>query len=1145
MALWNALRRRPRRSPRNSKSSNRSRSSRWIEPLESKCLLATDTFLEFNLASSQGGAALVGNPSLVGAWGIASSPGASGAFSVSGALAQRSSSLSGDVAGGAFSANSGQVSVPMPTGQVYNSNATEFLLSPPSTGTSTAAATTEPAQYLYASLDGTIYGFNSQIDPQHAVPAVSVANAVFTGLTIANNGTADQLYAADSRGGNIDVFDTQFKQVTTSGSFTDPNLPAGAKLFNVESLGGKLYVTYVSLPVLDPPGPLNVSSLTFVLPPTGGVVDSFDANGNFLSRIAAGSPLDAPWGMALGPSSFGQFAGDLLIANHGDGKINAFDPSTGALIGTLSGADGNPFVMPGLLGLSVGSGDATAGSGAGDPGALYFTTGGAFNLPILPATSPSNQPIWPLTSEFVVPTFLQGSFGTIQVATSDPLTAVGTNAQATIGQTFAGALAAFGSADTPSPTAGATPAATYTASIDWGDGGSTSAGSVVATGNGGFVVLGTHVYSAAGTEKYQVTIQDTSGNTATAAGTIQLASPPLVAIGVGVQSTSTAVAGATVADFFDTGGADPLTNYSATIDWGDGTSATAGTIVNASSGGFLTGSLALPAAFAVTGSHTYTATGDYTLTITIADTDGSQATVESHAHIARATLLAKGVPVTSQSLTVNGAELADFIDTGGGDPLTNFSATIDWGDGTSASASTIASSFDHFVVLGSHTYAAAGDYTLSVSITDSDGTQATAASMASVASASLAARGVPVESPALAVNGAVAAVFHDTGGPDLLTNYSATIDWGDGSSASAASVVGLLGYNAVVGSHTYSSSGDYKLTITITDSDGVNATVTSTVVTGLASMEVAPLLESGVPVVVTNGLAVNGSIVAAFADAGGGDPAANYAATIDWGDNGSTSAGTVGGSGNSFTVSGSHSYAASGVYDVKIAVTDADGSAADVTTHAYVDVSSASFVTSAFQDILQRPVDDAGLDYWTQQIVAGSVAPAQVASDLTHSAESYATNVINPLYQQFLGRPSDPGGVAYWTSQMQQGMTDQQLQASFIGSAEFYARAGGTNAAWVNAMYQSVLGRGADSAGLSYWTSQLAAGASRSSVATGFAASQERESQIVQDDYFTYLGRSASATEVSYWVSQFEQGTTNEDIVAGFIGSPEYVKLHS
>jgi hypothetical protein len=360
--------------------------------------------------------------------------------------------------------------------------------------------------------------------------------------------------------------------------------------------------------------------------------------------------------------------------------------------------------------------------------------------------------------------------------------------------------------------------------------------------------------------------------------------------------------------------------------------------------------------------------------------------------------------------------------------------------------------------------------------------------------------------------------------------------------ASDAAITGTAtpgGLFSVVGSHTYASKGDYTFTVTISDTDGVQTTVQ-----GTADVAQAPLLAVGVPVVVTSGLSVNGAIVAAFTDAGGGDALTNYSATIDWGDGSSATAGTVSGSGNSFVVTGSHTYAAAGDYRLKIAIADQDGSAASAESHAFIDSSAASLVVGAFQDVLHRTADDSGLSYWTQQITGG-LAPSQFASDLTHSDEYYATNVIAPDYQKFLGRNADTAGVGYWTNQMQQGLTDQQIEADFIASPEFYANSGGTNSSWVNAMYQMVLARQADSAGLNYWLAQLSAGESRASVALGFAASQEHDGQLVQNDYFTYLGRSAGPSEVNYWVAQFESGATNEDVVSGFIGSSEYVKLHS
>lgn len=1226
-------------------------------------MLASDAYVEFNLASNQPGTALVTDPSLSYAWGITTSSGASGGFSVSDTSPGRSNSYSGDAAGSPFVVNAAEaVDVPLATGQVYNGNANEFIVHSSNPPDGTPPIIGGPAEFIYASLNGTIYGFNANLG-QHAVPAVSVPGAAFTGLTLANNGTStngggDQLYAADFLGGKIDVFDANFQPITTSGSFSDPNLPDGYKPFNIHALDGELYVSYANW-AITPLAP--TAGSTIPTPAPGGVVDVFDTAGNFIGRIASGPALDQPWGMALAPQSFGKFAGDLLVANHGSGEIDVFNPtpSTAAtantLLGTLGGADGNPFVVDGLLGLALGNGD-----NAGDPGSLYCTAG---TIPLLltPLTTASTGPS--LASMFSIPSISHGTLGTIQVAAANPLVAVGTNTTTNAGHELTGALASFGSADLPNPTAH--PEADYIATIEWGDGSSTASGTVVPTGNGGFLVVGSHTYTAAGTDDYTVKIQDAAGNAVAATGTVEVTPASLVAKAVPIHSDGLVVDNASVAVFVDTGGADPLANYSATIDWGDGSTSTGKIAGQATpfdanvAGGY----------FTVAGSHTYTATGDYTVTVTISDTDGGQATVTGTAEVAQATLVAHALPIQSDGLTIDNANVATFIDTGGVDLLTNYSATIDWGDGSS-STGTISGGIavpneiltgGMYNVAASHTYAASGDYTLTITISDTDGSQATVTGTAEVSQATLLAHALPVKSDGLAVNNSNVAVFSDTGGPDPLANYSATIDWGDGSSSSGTVTSGITPLDAsltggpviadifsVSGSHTYTATGDYTVTITISDTDGGQATVTGTVsvatptlkatalpvvsqglslndqtvadfvdtgggdplsnysatidwgdgststgtihelvadpapgatlvgpffevlgshtyaatgnytfsvtisdsdgtsatVTATAHIAHAPLLAVGVPVVVNSGLSVDGALVAAFADADGGDPLASYSATIDWGDGSSSSAGSVTGSGNSFVVAGSHTYAASGDYSLKIAISDQDGSTATAKSHAFIDAPVASFVASAFQDVLHRAPDDSGLNFWNQQLAAG-LPQDQFASDLAHSAEFYATNVISPDYQKYLGRASDAAGLSYWTSQMQQGMSDQQLEASFIASTEFYAHTGGTSSGWINAMYQAVLGRQADSQGLAYWLQQLSSGASRSSVAMSFASSSEREAQLIQQDYFTYLGRSAGPSEVNYWVAQFEHGATNEDIVSGFVGSSEFYKLHS
>jgi Repeat of unknown function (DUF5650)/Domain of unknown function (DUF4214) len=201
------------------------------------------------------------------------------------------------------------------------------------------------------------------------------------------------------------------------------------------------------------------------------------------------------------------------------------------------------------------------------------------------------------------------------------------------------------------------------------------------------------------------------------------------------------------------------------------------------------------------------------------------------------------------------------------------------------------------------------------------------------------------------------------------------------------------------------------------------------------------------------------------------------------------------------------------------------------------------YVAAVYQDVLGRPVDSVGLDYWVGQL-DGGVARMNVAQRLVTSAEYYA-KVIGPAYQQYLGRPADAQGLAYWIGRMENGLTDEQLESQLIASPEFYGHAGGTDKAWVDAMYQDLLGRQPDSAGETFWITLLKNGTQRASVADGFATSSERESQIIQADYEKYLGRTPSASEVSYWLNYFNQGGTNENIIANFTASDEYFMGHT
>jgi uncharacterized protein (TIGR03118 family) len=215
---------------------------------------------------------------------------------------------------------------------------------------------TNPAVFLFATLDGRIAGWNPFVNPTSGLTLVAATDgAVYTGLALGNTGAGNFLYAANSANAKIDIYGASFAQTTLAGSFLDPNLPLGFTPYNIQNLGGTLYVAYEN-PVAG-----------------GGIVDAFDLNGSLIRRISAngaGGPLDHPWGMALAPAGFGAFGGALLIGNEGDGRISAFDPLTGAFLGQLQDELGNPISNPGLWGLTFGN-----GGNAGDPGILYFVAG--------------------------------------------------------------------------------------------------------------------------------------------------------------------------------------------------------------------------------------------------------------------------------------------------------------------------------------------------------------------------------------------------------------------------------------------------------------------------------------------------------------------------------------------------------------------------------------------------------------------------------------------------------------------------------------------------------------------------------------------------------------------------------------------------
>ncbi len=230
------------------------------------------------------------------------------------------------------------------------------------------------ASFIFATEDGVISAWSSGIDATQAFPMVNNPNtAVYKGLAISGAPTP-QLYATNFKAGTIEVFDANFKPVTlAAGAFTDPSIPAGFAPFNIQMMGGKLYVTYAKQ---DNPA----DAMDDVAGPGNGYVDVYDFTGKLLQPTlvkggpgffgAAGNPVNSPWGIAIAPATFGQFAGALLVGNFGDGTISGFNLTSGVSMGQLTDASGKVITIPGLWSINFGNG----GSG-GDKDTLYFTAG--------------------------------------------------------------------------------------------------------------------------------------------------------------------------------------------------------------------------------------------------------------------------------------------------------------------------------------------------------------------------------------------------------------------------------------------------------------------------------------------------------------------------------------------------------------------------------------------------------------------------------------------------------------------------------------------------------------------------------------------------------------------------------------------------
>jgi uncharacterized protein (TIGR03118 family) len=311
------------------------------------------TARQVNLVSDVAGMAPLTDPDLVNPWGL--SLNATSPLWVSNA-GSRTSTLYSSAPGSTTATKVAAVrptfpALGEPTGQVANTG-TGFVL--------TKGAVSGPARFLFVTLEGQVTAWNAQVDgPMGDVEVkAAVPGAVYTGVALAG----DRLYAADFSKKSIDVFDAAFTPVpTTSTQFRDFRVPNDFGPFNVQNLGGNLFVTYAKV---DP------RTFDSVDGPGLGFVDEFSPDGKLLARIATRQSLNSPWGLAMAPASWGNLAGALLIGNFGDGRINVVLSNGHGIAGLLrDSATGQPLKIPGLWALLAGN-PAAAGADS-----LWFSAG--------------------------------------------------------------------------------------------------------------------------------------------------------------------------------------------------------------------------------------------------------------------------------------------------------------------------------------------------------------------------------------------------------------------------------------------------------------------------------------------------------------------------------------------------------------------------------------------------------------------------------------------------------------------------------------------------------------------------------------------------------------------------------------------------
>ena len=329
-----------------------------MENLEQRRLLSGGTsaiVTQHNLVSDGFVAADHTDANLKNPWGVAFGPG--GALWVS----DNNSGLA-TLYDGTGSPQSLVVTVPgggggtaNPTGQVFNVGSGFNVHE----GNGAAA----PAKFIFVSEDGSISGWNPNVDATHAVLTVdnSAGGAVYKGAALAQVNGKTELFVTNFNASTVEVYDDTFTRVSLPRGFQDRSIPKGFAPFNVQNIGGLLYVTYAKQ---------NAEKHDDVGGAGAGYVDVFSAKGKLRGHLQHGNFMNSPWGVATVPASWGKLAGDILVGQFKSGNVAIFNRHSGHFVGFVADSTNAPIQIDGLWAITPGSGSATSSTES-----IFFTAG--------------------------------------------------------------------------------------------------------------------------------------------------------------------------------------------------------------------------------------------------------------------------------------------------------------------------------------------------------------------------------------------------------------------------------------------------------------------------------------------------------------------------------------------------------------------------------------------------------------------------------------------------------------------------------------------------------------------------------------------------------------------------------------------------